>query len=191
MFRFKITFLIAGLLTSCAGAAVVEYESKPAWQAAVGTWTTITFTEIPANNWLTNQYAAAGVLFDGTDFTTNAGAFIIDGLGAQDAGDDEIQINFLTPTFWIAVDHPGTVQFSLYQNGSLFYTSSLFDHGGVGFFSGVVSEQPFDQVIVSDPTGSIAIDDLHFGPPIPAPGALGILALAAMMAHARRRRSPT
>jgi hypothetical protein len=62
--------------------------------------------------------------------------------------------------------------------------------GGTGFFSGVISTIPFDTVVIKDPFGAnTLIDDLYFGPPIPAPGALAILGLAGLMCSQKRRRA--
>ena len=76
--------------------------------------------------------------------------------------------------------------FELYSNDTLFYTSGIFGVGGAGNFGGLISDQPFDQVRMYDFLDVIMfMDDLHFGPPIPTPGAfvpLGLLLLA------RRRR---
>lgn len=48
---------------------------------------------------------------------------------------------------------------------------------------------PFDEVYIYRINGSglVIYDDLHFGPPIPAPGVLGVFALAAFGARSRRR----
>ena len=71
---------------------------------------------------------------------------------------------------------------------AMIYTSiDQFPGGGTGFFAGLVSTQPFDAVIISDPTDSfVSIDDLHFG--VPAPPTLALLGLGALGAARRRRR---
>jgi hypothetical protein len=75
----------------------------------------------------------------------------------------------------------------LYANGEMFFEES-FPGIGVGFFAGVVSTEPFDSVVLRDWADDLAfIDNLHFGPPIPAPGALGVLAVAAIILPGRRR----
>jgi MYXO-CTERM domain-containing protein len=48
---------------------------------------------------------------------------------------------------------------------------------------------PFDRAVIWDPQGGTFIDDLHFGPPIPAPPVAALL-IGAAMAGARRRRRP-
>jgi len=80
------------------------------------------------------------------------------------------------------------VIFRLYNQGQLIYTSGIFGGGGVGWFGGLISTQPFDAAVIIDPLGYVFIDDLHFGPPIPGPGALALLGAAALFAQRRRKR---
>ena len=89
----------------------------------------------------------------------------------------------------IAVDYPGGMQFELYREGELIYTSSEFGSVGAGLFAGLVSSEPFDEVLLNDwdPWLQVFIDDLHFGPPIPAPSVLAVLA-AGLLAPRRSRR---
>jgi len=71
----------------------------------------------------------------------------------------------------------------------LFYTSSKFGVGGIGNFGGLVSTEPFDRAVIWD-YGSypnVNLDDLHFGPPIPAPSALPFVSAALLAARRRRR----
>jgi len=83
----------------------------------------------------------------------------------------------------IAADFPGLLLIDLYCEDELFYTSNVFGVGGVGNFGGLVS---FDRAVLSDPPGQVFLDDLHFGPPIPAPSALCIVG-AALLASRRWR----
>jgi hypothetical protein len=89
---------------------------------------------------------------------------------------------------WIAADFIGNITIELYSNDVLFYTSGILGVGGPGNFGGLISEQPFDKARIYDDLDNIlAMDDLHFGPPIavPAPGAFAIFGLAVLT---RRRR---
>jgi hypothetical protein len=79
------------------------------------------------------------------------------------------------------------MQIQLYWQGELTYTSSDFLHVGAGFFAGLISSEPFDAAILLDPMGAVFIDDLHFGPPIPAPGVMAMMTLLAC-ARTRKRR---
>ena len=55
-------------------------------------------------------------------------------------------------------------------------------------FAGLVSDVPFDMVRLSNPATSVAIvDNLYFGPPIPAAGTLALLAMAGLGGVVRRR----
>jgi MYXO-CTERM domain-containing protein len=56
---------------------------------------------------------------------------------------------------------------------------------------GLTTDAPFDRAVIWDPQGGTYIDDLHFGPPIPAPpaGALLLVGFGAFFRQ-RRRRGP-
>ena len=178
-------------LTGTAGASVTEYTSKVLWQSDVPSYTTVGFDELPLFTLITNQYVNLGVLFtDGSDYTHgfSFNTFPNDGYGLNGAF-DETTLVFSQPMYTIAIDYPGRARFELYYGGALIYTSSDFGGSGVGFFAGLVSTHPFDRVIMYDPTGGFFIDDLHFGPAIPAPGALGLIALAGAVTRRRKRRT--
>ena len=89
--------------------------------------------------------------------------------------------------YTIAADFPGRLIYHLYWQGQLFYSSSNFGGFGSGHFAGLISDQPFDKAFIVDPNGGLFIDDLHFGPAIPAPGALALAAIAGAFTSRRRR----
>jgi hypothetical protein len=64
----------------------------------------------------------------------------------------------------------------------------VFGVGGVGNFGGLVSTEPFDRAVIWDYGDNVAIDDLHFGPPIPAPSAAALIGGALLGARRRRER---
>ena len=171
-------------------AAVVEYTNKAAWQNGASGYSTITFTELPANTWITNQYAHLGISFtDGSDQVVYMpGAFLNDDFGLNGAFDSST-LQFSQPVHSIAVDFPGRTTFKLYYQGQLTYTSTDFGGGGAGWFAGLISDRPFDKVVMYDPTGDFVVDDLYFGPAIPAPGALALAAVAGAFTSRRRRRT--
>ncbi len=185
----KTAGLIAAAILPWAGNGVVcggliEFTDKEEWIAAVGRFTTIDFTGFPDGTFITDQYADLGILFtDGNDnIFLNDGAFPNDGAGLDGNGD--ISVAFDTPQAWIGVDFPGFLTIELYTEGRLFFTSNLWG-GGVGNFLGLISSELFDAAVLIDPLDQAAIDDLHFG--VPAPSALWLLAVAALLPRRRRR----
>lgn len=176
------------VVASRAHATVTQYSNNSAaWESAVGDFTTIDFTGYPQGTFITNQYEALGILFtDGQDVISQAGSYHNDGWGLTGAF-QSISVAFDSPQSWIGVHFPGIVQFKLYNEGQLLYTSSEFDPPGIFGFAGLASTVPFDAATIFDPSGNVNIDDLHFGPPIPGPGALTLLTLAALSMRSRRR----
>jgi MYXO-CTERM domain-containing protein len=166
---------------------VTEYTDFALWSEAVNDQlTTIDFTGYPDGMFVTDLYEALGITFiDGNDniYLVPPPTFH-DGAGID--GNNHTTLSFALPIHWIAVDHPGHVTFELFNNGEPFYFSTVMGGGGTGFFSGVISDTAFDMVIIDDPFGEVAFDDLHFGPPIPAPAALALLALAGLRGSRRR-----
>ena len=100
---------------------------------------------------------------------------------------DESTIEFDAPMTTIAMDFPGTLRIQLFSNDQLIYTSPLLGSGGTGFFRGLISTEAFDKVHIDDPLSGLFIDNLYFGPPIPAPPALALIAAAALLGQTRRR----
>ena len=175
---------------TCATADVIEFTDRDEWIAAAGTFTTIDFTGFPAGTFITDQFSNLGVTFTGGNehiFFSNA--FPNDGAGLLRSFVD-IQIEFATPQFWIAVDFPGIIQFELFSGGQLIFTSSGLGVGGASNFGGLLSTEPFDMAVILDPTDmTVGIDDLHFGPPVPGPPAVALLALAGVLPCRRRRQT--
>jgi hypothetical protein len=187
--RLSTTTLLTCVVAQSASANIVEYTNKVAWQNAAGSYSTITFTELPANTWITNQYAHLGVTFtDGSDQVAYMpGAFLNDDYGLNGAL-DETTLSFSQLMYTIAVDHPGAVRFELYYQHRLIYISSDFHApGGIGGFAGLISDQPFDEVLMYDPSSDFFVDDLHFGPAIPAPAVLTLLVGAGFVQRRKRQ----
>jgi len=181
------TVFLTFFLVQVTRGAVVEYTNKVAWQNAAGSYSTITFTELPANTWITNQYAHLGVTFtDGSDQVAYMpGAFLNDDFGLNGAF-DESTLSFSQPMYTIAIEFPGAAQLELYYLGQLIYISSKFGGSGAGWFAGLISDQPFDEVLMYDPSSGFFVDDLHFGPAIPAPGVIAVLLTAGLVRPWRR-----
>jgi hypothetical protein len=180
---------VSTVCTSMLRADIVEYRDKEEWEAAAGSWSTADFTGFPDNTPIDEQYAYLGVHFvDGYDFVVLDPAhttFPNDGAGLD--GNELVDLVFDAPMYWIAADFPGLLLIDLYYEGELFYSSNVFGVGGVGNFGGLVSTEPFDRAVIWDYDDNVAMDDLHFGPPIPAPSALCIVSAALLTARQRRR----
>jgi hypothetical protein len=180
---------LCSMHTLASHGAVVQYNNKSAWQAAAGSHSTINFTGYPQATLITNQYSNLGVAFtDGIDLIHLSGSFVNDGAGLNGAI-DEIEVTFSQPMSSIAIEFPGFAAIHLYSNRSLIYQSTAFGSTPVGNFGGLISDFSFDRAVIYDPSGDVFIDDLHFGPPIPAPGALAIFGLAGLMCSQKRRRA--
>jgi hypothetical protein len=174
---------------SPAWGQVTEYTNRSAWEAAVGEFTTIGFNDLPADTFLTDQYAALGVLFtDGNDQIGGPDYIVYPQDGSGLRGNGWIHLTFLQPRAWIAVDYPGFMTIDLFQGNQLLYSPEThFPGSGFGFFGGVVSTQTFDRVILRDWTDSATfIDDLHVG--VPSPSSLAVLASAVLCGRRRPRR---
>ena len=185
------TVVASGIVVifATASTAVAELEmilDQAEWESAVGgNFETIDFTGFPDLTPITHQYADLGVHF--TSFAVISGpsnAYPNDQWGIH--GFNELFIEFDMDVQWVAIDFPGFVQIEIWRNGQFVEASAGFGSGGHGFFGGIISDAPFDAVRIWSPAGGgVSLDDFHFGPPIPGPGVLAVLGIAAV---GRRRR---
>ncbi|MFK7959063.1 MAG: hypothetical protein AB8G96_00935 [Phycisphaerales bacterium] len=188
------TFL---LITPAATATVIEYspldEAELAWEAAVGDWQTIDFTDLEEGDILTDQYREEfGVVFETAPFSSvvnEASGFLHDGFGFTITTINFPNlggiITFETPMQAIAIDHPGTffVKLTL-ADGTVF--ESFPGLGGLDRFSGWTSDVPIVQAEFGDFDGSFNVDDLRLVP-VPGPASIAVLGVAAAMGPRRRR----
>jgi len=186
--RMLVVILILSFDMPARAGFVALYFNRTTWEAAVDSFSTAPFTGFGPGTVITTQYAEIGANFVDGFYTVHfAGGFPSDGVGLDGNGD--ITVQFAQPMSHIGIDYPGFMEVELYSNGTLLYHSPLTGGAGAGFFLGVVSTIAFDRIVLIDFGDEAAIDNLSFGPAIPAPGALPLLALAAGLAPARRRRS--
>jgi hypothetical protein len=180
----SVLITAALLPLSAAQAGFIEFTDRDEWFAAVGEFTTIDFTGFPDGTLITEQFASSGVHFtDSNDTSLVWDSFLNDGFGLE--GNPSMRILFDTPQANIAVDFLWHVELNLFSQGILLH-SSLFLGGGLGHFGGVISDELFDEVLITDPGfGGAFIDDLHFG--VPAPGALALLGLSTFAPQRRRQ----
>jgi hypothetical protein len=190
-------FSLVGVIVTgtCANAEVIEFEDgqNEEWESAVGDFTTIPFTEYPFGTIITDQYSNLGAHFvnGGVIVEPDWDAFPEDGAGLTGPPFSPIWLSFDQPMTHIAVDFPDEIVFYLFSDGELIYTSDEFGlPGSAGHFAGLHSADAFDEVwLWTEEEFSPYIDNLHFGPPIPAPGALALLAFGVLSARSGRRRS--
>ncbi len=188
-----ILFVLIASYRSEAGVTEFENEQRPDFFSAIGgeqNVSTVDFTGFDDLTPVTDQWSHLGVEFSGFVLTSGFDDFINPNDGWGVFAQPEIIVDFDQPMQWIAADFPGTLGIELFSNDQSIYTSTTLASGGTGNFGGLISDQPFDRARIFDPADSIvAIDDLHFGPPIavPTPGALGAFALLILVRHRRRR----
>jgi hypothetical protein len=163
-----------------------------AWEEQVGTWSTIDFIGLPDSVPLPpDTYAEEfGVTFEnGTILSFSSDFFFpVDGHGfaaSQGAQGSSVDVVFDTPIKAFATDHPGTFRFILFSEGEMVFDSGIVG-GAIGYFSGLISDTPFDRVRISD-TDEFGVDDIRFGLVVPAPAAGLILVPGLAMTRRRRR----
>ncbi len=191
--RCALLITVCGLAFSpvrlAAGQEVLDfYEDKEGWLEAVdNSYTTIDFTGFHQFELITDQYADLGVYFASIVQICNevCAAFPNDFAGVGSGAFLPICVIFTEPQSWIGFDHPGALFLTLSLNGEEFYFGD-FDNSGFGNFGGVVSSQPFDEVMVYDNTGAVFIDDLFFGglsysPDVNGDGTVDVLDLIAVI----------
>jgi hypothetical protein len=179
-------------------AAFVTYTDEAAWKAATPAITTIQFSEVPVGSLVTDQYSALGVTFaPGDDFTNFVPSlWPSDGFGLHGGYTEQlfvlpIVMEFEMPITSLAIRYPATAQFVMFANGVQVGMTSQFLGFNPWSFAGLVSDTPFDKLIVTNSgSTSITMDTLFFGSPVPAPAGLAAFALGGMVAAARgdRRR---
>lgn len=183
--------LVMLALAGRASASVTEFTNRAEWFAAIGGLQqsqTISFLGFPRGTLLNDQYADLGVTFpDGNDYVANSSSFLLDGAGAFSLF-GPITIQFDEPVSSIGVHFPGALVIELYLNDALVYTSSAFGGAGEGFFGGIVSSQPFNSAHLSDPSGDVFVDTIHFGLTIPGPASVASLLIGGVLLCRSRRR---
>jgi len=165
------------LATSCLSghATVSNYTSFATFESVVGPQPLIRFTEVPLGTAPTDEYASFGVrfLYDANNETeSDPGAYLTDGIGL--AGGNENHMTFIrfvfdNPVHSLGVDFPGTLHIDLFSGSTLVGASTNLGESGYGHFAGVVSDVPFDRVVLSRIIGDVYrdvyIDNLHVPEP--------------------------
>jgi hypothetical protein len=149
----------------------------------------VDFTGFPFGTFITDQYASLGITFtDGFETIQLSGSYQLDGAGLD--GNGPTHVAFAEPMTAFAIHFPGFAQVEVLDQGQSIYVSPIIAGPGafdLGFL-GIISSVPFTGARVIDPIfGDADTDNLYFGPPIPAPGVLTVLAAGLLVQTTRRR----
>jgi len=185
------TICLAVLVTaSSAHASFTVVKGIDNWNAAVPSSTTLDFVFAEAQV-LNTQYLYLGVLFpEGEEVAKPLASSQQDGWGClgKVGGDADIHLKFLEPQYAVGAWFPGKLFAKLYWQGELIYSSQSLDSAPLTYaFGGIVSTQPFDEVVLWDSDGFVNVDDIKFSSTVPAPGAAVILLAGALRGRSRRR----
>jgi len=172
------------LLAPPVWADIQSYSNRTDWLTALGTEPlTIHFDEFNPGTIVTSQYVDLGVLFvDGNDRIESGVQFVNDGVGLS--GNGQFDLSFVVPMSAMAVDFPGAIVMDVYRDGGLVGSSLEFGGGGVGRFGGIITDQPFDRIVLRDWFDDIGyLDSMYL---VPEPAGLLLCLIAGMMGTRRR-----
>jgi hypothetical protein len=185
---------LAALAVTPAARADLTFfdDDRAGWEAATSEFWTIDFVGLDHHMTIGETFANLGVHFVGDPDTVGYDEQLYprDGVGIDANHSLHLVLDYAITEF--AFDYTGPQYVSLFYEGERIATEwhGYVSHGGYDNFFGLVSTEPFDEIVLLEPSmwGSVNVDDLHFGLPIPAPGAISILTLAALGRSRRRLR---
>jgi len=188
--KWLASCLVGLSLSGPVPASVTKYlnPDQDQWFIDAGQTDTIDFV-LDSAQILDDQYSHLGVLFmGGNDVAKPGSAYDLDGWGAINNGfsPPSIQLVFDIPRHAFAAHYPGSRGIMLFSQGELIYETSYLSSSPISFL-GLTSTVAFDEVWLVG-FGTVAIDNIYFSQaPIPAPGAIVLLALGALTGRGRRR----
>lgn len=175
-----------------AGFTVFE-QNYAGWKSVAGPLSTITFAEVPAETFITNQYSSLGVLFTSSDpdatYPFAPTTFLQDGWGLD--GDLQVELTFSQPISAIGWHFPGDKAVKFYSGNTLVWNDVHIGQAGqADNFTGFIGDVTFDRVQMTgvEPNNSyVAIDNIYFST-IPGPAVISLSAVALAFGRSRRRR---
>jgi hypothetical protein len=177
----------AVMVNSARADLTVYANDREGWEAAVGSFSTADFVGL-GETWMDPYaYTHLGVtmaesIYHGHYYAQDAfSSYPRDGAGLH--GDGSLELLFDAPVYGVALDFNGVYRAEVYREGE--FLGYMTGSDTFGTFTGFTSDISFDRVVLYDIfVDFLSIDDIHFGPPIPAPGSAVLVALAFI----RRRR---
>lgn len=142
--------------------SITEYTDEATWATALGVPTVINpYGDLTPGVIVTNQYAPLGALYTDGDDTAIAAGAAIDGMWLQ--GGDGISVEFSDPVNAVGINYPGAVRITGSLDGAEVFVSSDLGGSGSGLFAGIISTDPFDEILIVDWVDSaVFIDDLNY-----------------------------
>jgi hypothetical protein len=188
----SVIVLAVAMLSPVATAAVTTYGSYEEWIANAGDTMAMTFadTGLPSGTLLTDQLANSGITFREDDSVrlVNGDFSGVDDKWIIQTFDLDVTtwIDFTEPITAVAVDTPQpTHSYQLWMDDVL--VADLPET--VFFFSGFVSDTPFNAIRIRKEGSSVtAVDNLFYSTIIPGPSGAALLGVASFFGVGRRRR---
>jgi len=177
MRRLTLMITLSASFAAPAAGDVEYFFDFDQWAAEAGSVTTIDFVEAPSGT-IGTFYEDLGAVFPEPDDFKVADTEYHDGAGAYGGlWLDQITIELDGPRTSFAVLQPGGMQIDLYRGHEIVFDEvETFGDD----FLGLTSDVWFDRVVVTDPAGFTFVDDVYFGPIVPAPASTVVLALGSV-----------
>lgn len=191
-------FFAVTVVSQSASAAIIFTTSESEWLAAAGgpgAVSLVDFGTIAPGSIVTDQFAGLGVLFtDGDDIRLNASGggvpsfpVLVSGTDFPDPPPTDITIVFDRAQRSIALSYVLTNQPLVFFLGDQEVGTFIVPQLQLPKYIGLLSDQAFDRIVYSHHSGGnyTYLANFQFSS-VPTPGAVGLLALAAIATRRRR-----
>ena len=159
--KHRTLLALSLLLPSLAQGQITSFDQESAWLAAAGPAVYESFYPGIDGLIITDQFEDEGALFTDGDEQLVLQAIFHDFRGVK--GNGNITIEFTEARRAFAVEYVYAMEIELYSGPNFLGTSQAFQAGSVWDFGGVVSDQPFDRIVLRDWMDDfIYIDSVYF-----------------------------